>query len=135
MRLFLLSAFTLVLATLTSSAQSLSVFDMDASQFPVMKAKFYAFDESGEQAEPLESEITVTESGVPRTVLSVTCPSTDAPKALSSVLVMDISGSMVKESAAKLDFAKSVAAAWVRTLPSGKSECALTSFNAPALGR
>ncbi len=28
-------------------SQSLSLFDIDASQFPKMKAKFYAFDGNG----------------------------------------------------------------------------------------
>jgi hypothetical protein len=57
-----------------ASAQSFSVFDIDTSNFPIMKAKFYAFDDKSVQQNPSTSEIAVREDGAQRTVLSITCP-------------------------------------------------------------
>ncbi|HET9135913.1 MAG TPA: choice-of-anchor D domain-containing protein [Candidatus Kapabacteria bacterium] len=108
------------------AAQSLSVFDIDASNFPTMKAKFYAFDSVGNQQNPSPSEMTVTENGTPRAITSVNCPQSQTPKSVSSVLVMDISGSM---DGTNIGLAKAAATTWVNGLPPGKNECALSSFN------
>jgi formylglycine-generating enzyme required for sulfatase activity/uncharacterized protein YegL len=92
-----------------------------------MKAKFFAFDASGNQISNLSSSsFEVKENTQSRTVLSVTCPSLQPPAALSSVLTIDISGSM---SGSGLNIAKAAANAWVNMLPLGKSECAVTSFD------
>ena len=90
MRLLILIA--LVLLAANASAQNLSVFNLDATNFPTIKAKFYAFDANGKQQSPSASEITVTENGTSRNVTSISCPTSQEPKQLSSVLVMDVSG-------------------------------------------
>jgi hypothetical protein len=85
---------TLALLAATSSAQNLSVFNLYATNFPTMRASFYAFDANGNQQYPSSSEIVITENGSARNVISVSCPPAAPAKALSSVLVMDVSGSM-----------------------------------------
>ncbi len=107
-------------------AQSFSVFDIDTSNFPIMKAKFYAFDAATVQQQPQPSEILLTEDGIPRTVQSVSCPPAVPLKRLSSVLVMDVSSSM---DGTNLDIARTAATTWVAMLPLGQSECALSSFD------
>lgn len=96
-----------------------------------MKAKFYAFDNAGNQQSPNPSDITITEDGVPRTVLSVTCPPPTPSRPLSSVLVMDVSGSMSSDAGGKsrISIAQDVARLWVNAMPQGQSECAITSFD------
>jgi len=113
------------------TAQHISLFDPDASGFPIVRAKCYAFDATGTQVRPSASEITVTEEGTPRAVLSVSCPPPTPLKALSSVLVFDVSGSMAANLAGtrRLDLAKTAARAWIDALPLGQSECAITSFD------
>jgi len=107
--------------------QSLSVFNVDTSSFPTIKAKFFAYDSSGNQMTNLSpSDFQVTENGQPRTVTLVSCPSPTPPVALSSVLVMDVSGSMCSGG---LDIAKAAANAWINMLQLGSSECAITSFS------
>ena len=59
-----------------------------------MKAKFYAFDKDGNQLHPNVSDFSISENGLPRTVLNVTCPNPKPQSPLSSVLVFDVSGSM-----------------------------------------
>jgi WD40 repeat protein len=111
----------------TAFSQSLSLFDIDASNFPIIKAKFFAIDKDGNQIANLSpSDFDLKENGTMRNVTLVTCPSPKPPQALSSVLIMDASGSM---SGDNLNLAKEAAHAWVEGLPLGKSECAISSFD------
>ncbi|MEI6090295.1 MAG: FISUMP domain-containing protein [bacterium] len=117
----------LVLLSYTAYSQSLSVFNVDASNFPTMKASFFAFDADGKQITNLNaSDFEIKENGIPRTVTYVSCPEPMPIVALSTVLVMDVSGSMCGEG---LDIAKAAANAWINMLPLGKSECAISSFS------
>ncbi len=107
--------------------QSFSVFDIDASNFPTVKAKFWAFDAEGNQIIDIDtSDFEIREGDVERKILSVSCPPPQPPKALSAVLTMDISGSMKGKN---LENAKAAARIWIKSLPLGKSECAITTFN------
>lgn len=111
------------------NAQSFKAFDIDASKFPTIKAKFYAFDASGKQITNVSnSDFKITENGIPSKVINVSCPAPKPPVALSSVLVMDISGSM-SSGPPRIESAKQAANAWVDGLPLGLSECALVSFS------
>ncbi|TAL70813.1 MAG: choice-of-anchor D domain-containing protein, partial [Bacteroidetes bacterium] len=115
------------LFTVTLVGQTLSVFDVDTSGFPTIKAKFFAFDKDGKQITNLStSDFQVKENGQLRNVTNVSCPSPIPPTAISSVLVMDVSGSMCGEG---LNMAKAAANVWINILPFDKSECAITSFS------
>jgi VWFA-related protein len=115
------------LAVNNVTGQSLSVFDVNTEDYPTIKAKFYAFDVSGNQITNLtESDFQITENGERRTVTYVSCPPSQPPLALSSVLTIDVSGSMA---GARIGYAKAAATAWVNALPLGKSECAISSFH------
>ncbi len=108
-------------------SQSLSLFDVDVSSFPTMRAKFYALDAEGKQIRNLcSSEFELLENGVLRAVTNVSCPSPQPPQAISSVLTIDISFSMDGQ---LLKNAKAACRAWIEGLPLGKSECALTTFD------
>ncbi|MGA2297344.1 MAG: VWA domain-containing protein [FCB group bacterium] len=108
-------------------AQSLSVFNIDTSSFPTIKAKFFVIDAGGDQITNLStSDFQVTENGQLRRVTTVSCPSPNPPQALSSVLTIDISGSM---GGTGLSIAKEAVNVWINTLPLGTSECAINSFD------
>lgn len=116
-----------ILMSYVANSQFLSLFDIDTSNFPTIKAKFFAFDAQGDQITNLSpSDFELKENGIQRNVTLVSCPTPKPPEALSSVLVIDASGSMLS---GNLDLAKEAARVWVKTLPLGKSECAITSFN------
>ena len=121
----------LLLSAQTLYSQSIDLFDIDATNFPTMKAKFFAFDATGNQARPSSSELSLREGDIQRTITSVSCPPSAPPKALSSVLVIDVSGSMSRGATGipNIDLAKAAAIAWVNGLPLGKSECAIASFD------
>ncbi|MEI6090809.1 MAG: choice-of-anchor D domain-containing protein [bacterium] len=114
------------LISYTSYSQSLTVFDADASGFSTIKANFYALDFSGKRILNFSiSDFEITENGQQRTVLRVSCPTPKQPIPISSVLTIDISGSM---KGSGIDIAKQAAKAWVDLLPMATSECAVTSF-------
>jgi len=116
----------LLLSAQTLYSQSLSLFDIDASNFPVMRAKFYALDSNGNQIRPESKDLILKENGVERKEKSISCPALKTPQALSSVLVIDVSGSM---QGLNITLAKAAATVWITVLPLGKSECAITSFD------
>ena len=116
----------LLLLPLAVQAQSFSVFDIDDTNFPVIKAKFWAFDADGKQITNISpSDFEITEDCVQRDILNIYCPELQALQAISSVLTIDVSGSM---SGRNLEMAKEAARTWIETMPLGKSECAITSF-------
>jgi len=111
----------------TAYSQSLSLFNIDATNFPNIKANFYGFDADGNQLSNLPiGYFALNENVQPRKIIDVSCPNPKPPLIISSVLVMDVSGSM---SGSGLDIAKAAAKVWVDMLPNGKSECAITSFS------
>lgn len=112
-------------------SQSLTLFDVDASNFPTIRGKFYAFDGAGQLVRPSITDLSLTENGITRNITNVSCPPPQPPKAISSVLVFDVSGSMrrVIGNTTNMDIAKAAARLWVNNLPLGTSECAITSFD------
>jgi len=102
MRSFIIASLLLIASL--AEAQNLSVFNLDATNFPTLKASFYAFDANGVQQSPSPGEITITENGIPRTVTSVTCPpKKDPPPVTLGIMVDTYSGiDLAKEGAQKL---------------------------------
>ncbi|MGE5480721.1 MAG: choice-of-anchor D domain-containing protein [Chloroflexota bacterium] len=124
-KIICLISFFLSLAA--ARAQTLSIFDVDTSSFPVMKAKLYALDAEGKQVTNLNaSDLSLSENGLPREILSISCPPVKPSERISSTIVIDVSGSMYGH---PLDVAKTVAKTWVNALPLGQSDCAVVSFN------
>lgn len=122
----------LLIIAQTAFGQSFSVFDVDTNSFPKITAKFYAFNAAGDQITNLnDANFEVWENGTQRPGIQVLCPPMKSPKALSSVLVMDVSGSMGSGvgSTINIELAKAAARAWVNALPLGKSECAISTFD------
>ncbi len=110
----------------SATGQTLSLFTIDTSKFTTLRAKFFAFDKEGKQILDLSPEdFDLTENGTEREVTYISCPTPKPPQPISSVLTIDISGSMGGD---RLDMAKEAAVAWVDALPTEKSDCAVTSF-------
>ena len=96
-----------------------------------MRAKFYAFDAQGNQQRPNITDLSITENGIPRTITNVSCPAVKPPIAISSVLVMDVSGSMryFVDTISNMEISKAGAVNWVNLIPLNPSECAIVSFD------
>jgi hypothetical protein len=109
-----------------ANSQSLSVFDIDTTNYPIMKAKFFACDKDGKHVSNITpSDLIVTENGQPRSIIDVSCPLPKPPLDLSVVITMEMSCSM-KWSGAQTAYA--TANAIIERLPTANSECAITSF-------
>ncbi|MDQ1264986.1 MAG: hypothetical protein QG635_136, partial [Bacteroidota bacterium] len=127
MKTIILLLTCLLYCSIIAHAQMLSVFDVDTSSFPVMRAKFYAIDSNNKQIRNLStSDFVLMENHLSRMVTDISCPLPQQQNPLSSVLTIDISGSMNGEN---LNIAREAAITWIDALPSGNCECAVTSFN------
>lgn len=112
-----------------SEAQKLTLFRIDTEKFPTVTADFFVSDQSGKLIKGLNSNsFSVYENGKKRRIISIDCPSEKEPEAISSVLTFDISGSM-SSGAPNIDLAKAAGKIWINSMPLGKSECGITSFN------
>ena len=122
-----------ILASLSLPAQTLSVFDVDASAFPTMKARFFAFGADGKPIQNAISpqDIVLRENGASRTVTGVTCPPPTGLQPISAVLTLDISGSMAggRGKYSNLQLAQQASSAFVRALALPPSEAAVSSFD------
>lgn len=90
--------------------------------------EFFVWDRSGEQISDLRAgDVRLTENRSIRPILALTCPETEANRALSSVLTIDVSSSM--RNGRRLEIAAKAARTWIDRLPLGYSEAALITFN------
>jgi WD40 repeat protein len=114
-----------------SHSQTFSVFGANSTNFPNIQALFYANNAQGQRINNLNpASFTISENGVQRKVISVSCPPDATPAKISSVLVIDVSGSMAGGGLVKnMELAKNAARSWIKQLPSDGSECAITSFD------
>lgn len=110
-----------------AGAQYLSVFDVDSWEYPRVRAKFLAFDSSGQRLTNLgPGDFELYEDGVRCSVTDVSCPEDTPREPLSVVLAIDISNGRCQPELWEL---KKFARAFVEAFPLGDSECAITSFN------
>jgi len=126
MKPFLLLLLLFITCPLLS--QQLTVLTTDTSNYPNIKAKLFLLDQNG-QSKGIQNrnEIEVTENGSKRQVLSLKCTPAPPPTSISSVLVVDISGSMKNKG--NMSIAKRSALLWVNSLRLGPSECGVVSFD------
>ena len=113
-------------------SQSLSVFKIDTSSFPIIKAKFYAYDANGNQITNLSpSDFKVTENGQIRTVTFVSCPPQQPPQKVSVAMSLDISGSMCqsKKGPIPVELGKTTAKELCKKIAMPPSEFALQQCN------
>jgi hypothetical protein len=77
-------------------AQTMSVFDIDASAFPAMKAKLIVADKAEKSIRDftIPNDITLTENGNPVKDLAVMCPPVQDKTCVNVVIVIDQSLSM-----------------------------------------
>lgn len=116
-----------IILNVSTYGQGFSLFNINSSNFPAMKASFIAVDATGRKINNLSfSEFEINEDGITKPVTNVSCPADKPTNSISSVLVMDVSGSMFGP---RLAIAKAAAQAWIDMLDFSTSECAITSFS------
>lgn len=127
MRKYVYFVLLLIFSVINTNAQSLVLFDLDASNFPTVRAKFYVYDKDGYQITGFSnSDFKISENGKLRTVTQVSCPEITPAAAVSSVLVMDASGSM---GGLNIELAKIGAASYINGIRNNQSETAISVFD------
>ena len=120
-----------------SLSQSLTVTVKNKSPYPQITSDFLALDKDVLPYNPIsETDIRVTENGVQKKILSLTCPPTNTPLPVSVVLTFDISTSMnffggLQQGSGErnIEIAKKAGITFLNALQLPPSECAITSFN------
>jgi outer membrane protein OmpA-like peptidoglycan-associated protein len=108
-------------------AQQLTLFNIDTTKYPTVKADFFAIDALDNQVTTLtKDDVFIKENSIAQQVVKVVNPIAVKPKQISLVLTIDVSESM---EGAYMQLAKSAATAIVNKLPLDISECAITSFD------
>jgi outer membrane protein OmpA-like peptidoglycan-associated protein len=121
-----LSVFFFFFLLIVVKAQTLTLFDLDTSAYPTIKAKFYAMEKGKQLITLTKEEVAIHENSLPQQVIRVTNPAVVKPSPLSVVLTVDVSGSMA---GGNIELAKHATKMLVDMLPLDISECAVTSFD------
>lgn len=120
--------FSMNAALLLAQRSTLVLHSMSADSFPTITAMVYRFDATTGAALPIDrASLSVTEDGVRRNILALRCPDGPQHTDVSSVLTIDVSGSMAK-GGPNITLARAAAQAWIDALTPG-SDCAITSFD------
>lgn len=111
----------------TTTAQSILMMGIDSRDYPLLRAHILVLDENDNmRSDILAEDLRLTENGVERSILSISCPVQQDPQPISSVLTMDVSGSMQSHG---IELAKTAAHTWIDAFPTVHSECAISAFN------
>lgn len=116
-------------------AQSLSLFNVDAHDFPRMQGELVALDANGEIITGLSGrDLVITEDGEPVPgAITLSCPAPTGPVPMSVVLVVDRSGSMtapLPNGEIPLDLIRIGSTAFLETLLfTPPTSVAITGFN------
>lgn len=123
--------FLIVIQTL-SFGQSFNIYDVNSDNYPLIKAKFYVTDFDDTQIKSLLPEdFTIFENQIKRSVRKIECDDQPVFNKISTVLTIDVSGSMKKDG--RLDWAKAAGKQWIEQMDSTKEETAITTFDDEAL--
>jgi|GEM_PF-2737425 len=109
------------------SSKTMYVNEFDATDYPIVKAKFVAIEDNGNRITELEENLQVFEDGELRESTTLTCPDASTPKPLSTVLAIDRSNSMRKNDF--IDIARSAATSYVDLMDEFTSDIAIVGFS------
>ena len=120
-------ALFLIIIHFESFAQKLIFIDIDTTNYPMIKAKFFAFDKNGNVIKNIKkNDLMIKENGNIIDNFDIYCPISNVMNPISSVLTVDISASM---SGDRVRYFKQGILYFINNLPLGISEAAITSFD------
>ncbi len=106
---------------------TIQFIDINTSAYPHIKGTFFAVDSHGKiKSDFTLSDLKIYENGIQQSAYDLQCEPPTQLLAISSIITIDISGSMI---GARLASAQAAAREWVRLLDTSISECAITTFN------
>lgn len=121
----------IILTGSTLLGQNFHVYDVNSDGYPIIKAKFYVTDNENNQiTQFVPEEFRIVENMIQRTVREIECSSEPVFNRISTVLTIDVSGSMKGQ---RLEWVKSAATQWIEQMDSLNEETAITTFDDEAL--
>ena len=121
----------ILISICSAKSQTINIFGLDTTNYPNMKAVFYAYDALNQRVVDIDnSDLEVIENGKYCSNIRVSCPNQPVSKPVSVVLTIDVSGSMLGNG---LKAAKKASTDLINTISLDKSECAITSFSDKSL--
>lgn len=118
--------FFAVVGSVMMRAQSIAVEKPDVSLYPTMRASVAAVDAQGLLRSLSVNDIRISENGIPREVVDVSCTPQTPVEPISLTLAVDLGGSaLVPQRTAVRAVARSV----VGGMRLGASSCAITAFD------
>ena len=136
MKLKLLIVSLIFITTLLPvSAEWLNIYDIDTTSFPIMKARYFAYDNNFKLLTNLsQSDIIVKENGIKRNITGISCPPSKTLQKLSITLSFNIGTTMFSSEAVKssITLAKSLSTNLVDKINLPPSEISIQSSNTTA---
>ncbi len=133
MKKLYLTLFILLFQGMANYAQDLLLFDIDNSNYPNIRAKFFLLDENHQPVDNFSpADFRIFEDSEQMNVVTVQCEGFSEPEQVSAVLSIDQSGSMnegATEERRNMLFAQDAAVEFVRYMPENGTECAVTTFD------
>lgn len=123
--------FILLLISFAKSEQ-LNVFAVDTTNYPTLSAKFYILDDNSQQIKNFDIEdFSVSENGIERDIIDLSCPPDPEKVPYSIAMSLDISGSMehAEQTLNALELGKITAKKLCNLLELPPSEMALQACN------
>lgn len=117
--------------SISSAQNNLFLRHFTSDSNGLSRASAVYFDAAGRVTPFSKDQISITEDGLQARIVNVTCTQPESAKPVSSVLTIDVSGSM-RFGGPNIRLAKEAAKAWVSALEAG-SESAITAFDHSAL--
>ncbi len=109
---------------------SLTVFDYDQSNYPNIRALFYAFDENSGIIKSLSAgDFNISDNGVSVPAANVECPGTNEEHANSVVIAFDLALNNYEGGTTNFKAAQLLGKELIERLDLDTSECAVTSFD------
>lgn len=113
--------------TLQINSQELILFGVDNSKFPIMSASFLAMKNKDSAITDLGiNNFIISELGMKRKIIEVNCEDSEIPTPISTVLTIDVSGSM---RGSRMLNAIEAAKLWVNMMNLPFSECGIITFS------
>ncbi|PKL81200.1 MAG: hypothetical protein CVV25_00200 [Ignavibacteriae bacterium HGW-Ignavibacteriae-4] len=121
----------LIVASNLLNGQNFHVYDVNSDEYPIINAKFYVTDSGNKQiTQFVPEEFQIIENMINRTVREIQCSPDPVFNRISTVLTIDVSGSMKGQ---RLDWVKLAASQWIEQMDSLNEETAITTFDDEAL--
>lgn len=125
MKIFIL--FLILSSFNTLYSKTMYVNEFDATEYPIVKAKFIAIEDDGNRIAEIEENLKIYEDGELRESSTLTCPDGTETKPLSTVLAIDRSNSMRKNDF--IGIARSAATSYVDLMDEFTSDIAIVGFS------